>query len=1157
MTKPIKTIRSIAPTRTPMPEREPAERVHHFGEVALGYRDEQAVAEADRCLDCKDARCLRGCPVSIDIPSMLRKVAQRDFRGAYDVLSHTHVLPAICGRVCPQESQCESVCTVGDVVEPVAIGRIERWLGDMAIEAGWSASSHAGPNGFRVGIVGSGPAGIACAADLARLGCEVTIFEALHAPGGVLRYGIPEFRLPKRIVDAELEKLTKLGVKVECNTLVGRLFTIEQMRDELGFHAVFIATGAGLPKFMRIPGESLNGVLSANELLTRCNLMQAGNFPNFDTPLGLGRRVAVIGAGNTAMDALRVAKRVGAEQVVCVYRRSRNECPARAEELHHAEQEGIEFHWLTNPIAILGDDSNNVRALRCMRMQLGAPDASGRRSPEPMPNSELELNVDMVVYAIGTNANPVIGQTAHIALNRWGYIATDESLSTSLAGVFAGGDIVTGAATVILAMGAGRRAARSIAAYLGIAEGAPSTPDLFGIDSHSHAFVRMRAQHGVAQRTAAQLCPAALRPHLPVNTQRHAYPLLLARTPGGAQALLRPLADCMEEALRAQHGAAEELAHAAQQLEAQVRAEVCAGAADLPLSAADVRTLAERTAQRLLEATPELAAPLAALIAELPQGTLVACDRTGAERAVEALWRESDEARQVRVRGELEALTRELARLAQNDIMTTPAAWSAPVLAYAFGACQRGDFDFEVLSKLLTPVHAPNTTEPARLARIRRLQSALAQTQVFALAPERWVFRSCAQLIDAISPRLQELNLLLDAAAGAHLETRDSAQLAPSWMRADAFALLPASLLMLDADSLSEHEHSMLLQLLSTRLPLRILCTSASLASAGLPEALFAASSSGGPAAQLAALARGLGHVRVVQTALSHLPDHSAQLSDAFAYPGPVLLAIYTGEGHPYWAPYLAAAAARAARVFPSYVFDPDLRRCELDHNPAPEAPWPRAPFASEDPQQGRVDNDEAFTAAHWFASQAAGSEVTALASDAWDESLVPFDAYHGEPGVRPYISMVDEHDQLLRVVVSGTLLDRTSQVAESWRRLQLSAASSARVPPEREHELKHEHEHEHEHEHVPGSGDAYIETSRCSSCDECVKRNPRMFAYNADRRAVLHNLRAGTYRDLIEAAEHCAMAVIHLGEPWDTDERGLDELRERAAALTKVEAQP
>lgn len=485
-----------------MPVQNPEQRVKNFNEVALGFTLEDALVECERCLLCPEPACVAGCPVGIDIPGFIIKLSEKDYRGAYDILSEENLLPAICGRVCPQEDQCEGVCPVGDTLEPVAIGRIERWIGDQAIENGWSKRPYIEGKGIKVGIVGSGPAGMACAADLAKAGCAVTIYEALHEPGGVLRYGIPEFRLPNDVVDAEIANLVNLGVEIQCNTLVGRLFTIEQMLDEMDFRAVFIGTGAGSPKFMDIPGETLNGVLSANELLTRCNLMMAGKFPQYDTPLHLGRRVAIIGSGNTAMDAMRVSLRMGAEKVACVYRRTEAECPARKEELHHAEEEGVDFHWLTAPVEILDDGDGNVRAMRCVRMELGEPDNSGRRRPVPIEDSEYEFETDMVVYAIGTNPNPILGQTSRLKLNKWGYIETEESLATSMAGVYAGGDIVTGAATVILAMGAGRKAARSIKEYLLIRDSEAIYPPrrtstdgtLFGIDLAERNFTRLRVE---------------------------------------------------------------------------------------------------------------------------------------------------------------------------------------------------------------------------------------------------------------------------------------------------------------------------------------------------------------------------------------------------------------------------------------------------------------------------------------------------------------------------------------------------------------------------------------------------------------------------------------------------------------------------------------
>jgi glutamate synthase (NADPH) small chain len=495
-----KTIRTIPQQRTPMREQDPRERAGNFAEVAFGFGLDEVLIEAERCLLCPEQPCVDGCPVGIDIPGFIRRLTEKDYRGAYDVLTSSNLLPAVCGRVCPQETQCEGVCIVGKTLEPVAIGRLERWVGDSAIAEGWFNVPHVEPASRKVGIVGSGPAGLACAVDMAKAGCDVTVFEAFHQLGGVLRYGIPDFRLPNDVIDAEISNLRRLGVTFECNTLVGRLFTIEQMIDDLGFDAVFVATGAGYPTMPGIPGDSLNGVLSANELLTRCNLMRAKEFPNYDTPLPFGQRVAVIGAGNTAMDAMRVSLRLGAEKVYGVYRRSRVECPARAEEVHHAEQEGVEFQWLTDPVAVLDDGHGGVRGLRCVHMELGEPDDSGRRRPVPIAGSEHELEVDLVVFAIGTRANPIMGQTSQLKLNQRGYIEVDERLTTSMAGVFAGGDIVTGAATVIEAMRAGRTAARGMKEYLGIrdinslytAEAGNGADTLFGIDLRERNFARVR-----------------------------------------------------------------------------------------------------------------------------------------------------------------------------------------------------------------------------------------------------------------------------------------------------------------------------------------------------------------------------------------------------------------------------------------------------------------------------------------------------------------------------------------------------------------------------------------------------------------------------------------------------------------------------------------
>ncbi len=457
---------------------------------------------------CPDQPCVRGCPVGIDIPGFIQKISDKDMRGAYDVITANQSAGGrLRSRLPAGEPVRRRVHGRLSRWKPVAIGRLERFVGDQAIAEGWSNVPYIERTGFSVGIVGSGPAGMACAADMAKAGCEVTVYEAFHQAGGVLKYGIPDFRLPNDVVDAEIDKLRQLGVEFVCNTLVGRLFTIEQMIDDMGHDAVFIGTGAGYPSMLGIPGDSLNGVLSANELLTRCNLMRAKDFPNFDTPIPLGRHVAVVGAGNTAMDAMRVCLRLGAEKVTCIYRRSRAECPARAEEVHHAEQEGVEFHWLTAPVEVLDDGKGGVRGMRCVRMELGEPDSSGRRRPVPVAGSEYDFETDMVVYAIGTNANPIIGQTSKLKLDKRGYIETDDSLATSMAGVYAGGDIVTGAATVIEAMGAGRKAARSMKAYLGIRDPqrAATSERRFGIDVRERNFARLRLAGSTEAATTGRI----------------------------------------------------------------------------------------------------------------------------------------------------------------------------------------------------------------------------------------------------------------------------------------------------------------------------------------------------------------------------------------------------------------------------------------------------------------------------------------------------------------------------------------------------------------------------------------------------------------------------------------------------------------------------
>lgn len=453
--------------RVPVREQDPKVRVTNFEEVCYGYDLDEARLEASRCLGCKKPRCVEHCPVSLQIPQFIAQLRDGNLAEAARIIAQDSSLPSVCGRVCPQETQCEGSCILGVKGESVAIGKLERFVGDWSIEHGAEATAPAPSNGRKVAVVGSGPAGLACAADLAKMGYEVKIFEALHKASGVLQYGIPEFRLPKdKVVAREIENVLRLGVRIETDVIVGHTVTVDSLLDEEGYSAVFIGSGAGLPRFMGIPGENLNGVVSANEFLTRANLMKAYD-DTYDTPIYVGRRVVVVGGGNVAMDAVRTAARLGAEAHI-VYRRSEAELPARAEEVHHAKQEGIEFRMLTNPVEVLGDEKGWVRGLRCVRMELGEPDASGRRSPVAVEGSEFEIGCDVVIMALGTSPNPLIASTTRgLETNRRGCLVADEVHGqTSREGIFAGGDAVTGAATVILAMGAGRRAARAIDEYV-------------------------------------------------------------------------------------------------------------------------------------------------------------------------------------------------------------------------------------------------------------------------------------------------------------------------------------------------------------------------------------------------------------------------------------------------------------------------------------------------------------------------------------------------------------------------------------------------------------------------------------------------------------------------------------------------------------------
>ncbi len=448
-----------------MPEQNPQVRARNFEEVTLGYSAEMAVEEAKRCLNCKNKPCVSGCPVGVRIPEFIGQIANGNFEKAYEIITSTNGLPAVCGRVCPQENQCEGKCVRGIKGEPVGIGRLERFAADYMMTQAKAETVKPEPNGHKIAVIGGGPAGLTCAGDLARLGYQVTVFEAFHVAGGVLMYGIPEFRLPKAIVQKEIQTLKNLGVEIMTNMVIGKVLSVDEIM-EMGFEAVFIGSGAGLPKFMGIPGEALIGVCSANEYLTRINLMK-GYLEDYDTPVIKSKAVAVVGGGNVAMDAARSAMRMGAEHVYIVYRRSEAEMPARLEEVHHAKEEGIEFLTLNNPVKINGGEDGRVKSMECIRMELGEPDESGRRRPVPVENSNYELDVDTVIMALGTSPNPLIRTTTSgLDANKWGCLVVNEEMLTTKEGVYAGGDAVTGAATVILAMGAGKTAAKSIDEYI-------------------------------------------------------------------------------------------------------------------------------------------------------------------------------------------------------------------------------------------------------------------------------------------------------------------------------------------------------------------------------------------------------------------------------------------------------------------------------------------------------------------------------------------------------------------------------------------------------------------------------------------------------------------------------------------------------------------
>ena len=456
---------AVKKTKHEMPEQKPKDRIKNFNEVPYGYDKETAIEEAKRCLQCKKKPCVEGCPVEIDIPDFIKQIAEGNIDKAVEVLKNKTSLPAVCGRVCPYENQCEGECTLLKIGEPVAIGRLERFLADYERNRGVKIPKIAKPTGKMVAVIGAGPAGLTCAGDLAKMGYNVTVYEALHDPGGVLMYGIPEFRLPKEIVKAEVDYISKLGVDINYDVVVGKTLTVDEIMQEND--AVFIGTGAGLPRWLRIPGENLDGVYSANEYLTRVNMMKAYDFPNYDTPVKIGKVVATFGAGNVAMDCARTSLRLGAEKSYIIYRRSEKEMPARNEEIEHAKEEGVIFHLLTNPVKFIGDEKGILKEVECLKMKLGEPDDSGRRRPVPIEGSNFKIKIDTALVAIGQSPNPLIPTTVKgLKIGKWGNIETDENGATNIPGIYAGGDIATGAATVILAMGAGKKAARAIDKYL-------------------------------------------------------------------------------------------------------------------------------------------------------------------------------------------------------------------------------------------------------------------------------------------------------------------------------------------------------------------------------------------------------------------------------------------------------------------------------------------------------------------------------------------------------------------------------------------------------------------------------------------------------------------------------------------------------------------
>lgn len=1010
-----KTILTIPQERTPISEQDPTLRVGNFEEVACGYGFEDAVRESERCLMCADEPCIAGCPVGINIPGFIQKLVEKNYRGAYDILTDTNLLPSICGRVCPQENQCEKGCNVGKSLEAVAIGRLERFVGDVAISEGWINTAHIEPNPFHVGIVGSGPAGMACAADMTRAGCDVTVYEASDLPGGVLRHGIPDFRLPNQVIDAEINILKQFGVKFECNTLVGRRFTIGQMIDEMGFDAVFVGVGAGYPTRLDIPGDSLNGVIPAGELLKRCNLEGARDFPDGDTPLQAGRRVAVVGANNAAIDAARLAIRLGAEKVVCIYSRSSTEAPARIEELHHARQEGVEFHWLTNPVSILDDGTGHVRGIRCVRTELGEPDAAGRRGP--VAESDFDLEADLIVYSIGTHANPIVGQTSKLKLNKWGYVEADENLETSMAGVFAGGDIVTGGATVIEAMGAGRKAARSMMAYLGIRDAvrpyvsADGTGTLFGIDARERNFARVKIAGKRQEGRPDEVEGPALRPALFAGYRdlarlRHDFPLVLVADRGDAL-FAQSLSGLIDRALEtAARGAdAERIRKHALRLEQEIRGLVHAG------DTGTLSALWDKAADRLPKtANQSLQDSLKRARAAIKlDGELANCDAALPSRLLQHAWAAVEKQKAEEFRKTIDRLMLKLSAILKKSQERSA------------GRCER-------LRTLLDTLGAQQFF-PAPAA---------STGMAGAAQPHAFLFDTCAAALDAFRERMPKLIELARAIAVAELEIdgqynepRHDAvfeQFGADGLDPQDLAPFPDYLVCLNAAKMEAVEQSRLMEILSSGLPIKVMLQIDDILEE-FPEG-SGANGSGMDSRQIARAAIGLNKAYVLQSASSNLVRFSERLLRGLTYRGPALFSVFSGASGVAsgLSPYLTSAAAMESRAFPAFAYDPSAgpdraSRIYLGANSQPDLDWPIHRLAYEDAQHQRMSEDIAFTPADFAASD--GRNAGHLARERKDL-----------PEKAPALLMVDADNMLQKMIADEWLIRETRRCLDAWHSL-------------------------------------------------------------------------------------------------------------------------